>query len=111
MLQSSKVLVDYDSKKPLVLTCDSSPYDIGVVLSHVMDGVERPISCPSRTLSPAEKNSPLQKESLSIVWGVKKFHSYLYGCHFVIKNDHKLLETFFSEKNRRRHRVEYPDGH
>jgi hypothetical protein len=50
-------------------------------------------------LSPAEKQySQLEKEALAIVWGVKKFHSYLYGHHFLINNNHKPLETLLSER-------------
>ena len=44
------------------------------------DGTEKPVAFASRTLAPAEKNySQLDKEALAIMFGVKKFHSYLYG--------------------------------
>ena len=51
------------------------------------------IAFASRSLSPAEKNySQLDKEALAIVFGVKKFHQYVYGRQFVIQTDHKPLE-------------------
>ncbi|XP_058872250.1 uncharacterized protein K02A2.6-like [Acipenser ruthenus] len=99
LLLTSQLLVHFDSKKPLLLACDASPYGVGAVLSHTLpDGSERPISFASRTLAPAEKNySQLDKEALAIVFGVKKFHQYLYGHHFTICSDHKPLMSLFSE--------------
>ncbi|XP_013909081.1 PREDICTED: uncharacterized protein K02A2.6-like [Thamnophis sirtalis] len=35
--------------------------------------------------------SQLDREALAIVAGVKRFHSYLYGCHFHIVTDYKPL--------------------
>jgi hypothetical protein len=32
-----------------------------------------------------------QKECVSIVWGNKQFHTYLYGIHFVFVTDHIAL--------------------
>ena len=69
------------------------------MLSHIFeDGSERPIADASRSLAAAEKNySQIEKEGLAIVWGVKRFHQYLYGRHFVIFSDHKPLTFLFSE--------------
>jgi len=42
------------------------------------DGSEHPIAYASRTLSNAERNySNLEREALSLVFGVKKFHQYI----------------------------------
>ena len=54
MLNSSDLLVHYDPSKEFVLSCDASPYGLGAVLSHIIDGKEKPISYASRTLSSAE---------------------------------------------------------
>ena len=99
LLNSSRVRVHFDNKLPLVLSCDASPYGVGAVLSHVMaNGDERPICYASRTLSETEKKySQLDKEALAIVFGVKKYHQYLYGRQFELKTDHKPLTHIFSE--------------
>ena len=99
LLQSSMLLVHYDPKRQLVLTCDASPFGVGAVLAHIMDdGSERPVGYASRSLSQAEKGySQLDKEALAIVFGVTKFNSYLYGRPFTIYSDHKPLMYLFGE--------------
>ena len=90
----------FDDSLPLVLACDASPHGVGAVLSHkLVNGDERPISFASRSLTAAEqKYSQLDKEALAIIFGVTRYHQYLYGCHFELKTDHKPLTHIFSEK-------------
>lgn len=81
LLNSADVLIHYSAEWEFLLSCDASPYGVGAVLSHRMDdGSERPLGFMSRTLSPAEKRySQLDKEGLAVMFGIKKFHKYLYG--------------------------------
>ena len=99
LIASPPVLVHYDTNKPLSLSVDASPYGIGAVLSHdTADHIKRPIGFKSRSLNAAEKNySQLEKEALAIVFGVRRFHKYVYGRSFTITTDHKPLLGLLSE--------------
>ena len=97
-LVSAKVLVHYDPTLPVKLDCDASATGIGAVLSHQMnDSTERPIAFASRSLTKAERNYlQIEREALSIVWGVKKFQLYLYLKEFTLVTDHKPLTVLFN---------------
>lgn len=90
LLTSDKVLVHYDPDLHLTLACDSSAYGIGAVIQHEIPS--------GKTLAPAEKNySQIEKEGLSFILGVKKFHQYLWRRKFKLVTDHKPLLTLFGE--------------
>ena len=93
-LTTSSLLTHIDHKKPVLLSCDASSYGVGAVLSHHMKyGSEQPIAFASRTMSVAEKKyAQLDKEALAIVFGMKRFHQYLYRREFSILSDHKPLQ-------------------
>ena len=77
------MLVHYDPALPLKLDCDASAYGVGAVLSYVFpNGEERPVAYASRTLTETEKGyARIEKEALSLVYGIKKYHQYLYLFH------------------------------
>ena len=99
-LLSSNMLVHYDSTLPIVLAGDASAYGVGAVISHIMpDGKEHPIAFASRTLSSSERNySQIEKEALSLIYGIRKFHNYLYGRKFILETYHKPLTAIFGSK-------------
>lgn len=90
-------LVPYHSEFPLILATDASSYGVGAALStRYPDGSERPIAFASKTLNDTEKRySQIEKEALSIIFGVKKFHQYVYGRSFELITDHKPLVSLF----------------
>ena len=97
-MAGTELLDHYNPVEPMVLEVDASPYGLGAVLSHRVDEVEKPIAYASRTLNSAERNySQTEREGLAMVYGVKKFHQYLYGQKFQIYTDHKPLLGIFGE--------------
>ena len=100
-LSSDQVLAHYDSALPIHLAYDASQYGVGAVISHVMpDGTERPIAYGSRTLNKAERNhTQIEREAAAIIFGVKKFHPYIFRRKFTLITDHKPLTTIFSPKS------------
>ena len=79
MLLQNKVLMHYDPDLPLVLATGSSSYCIlelscHTVLWKVKSG---PLLMHPGSLSkPEKKHSQIEKEVLSLVWGVRKFQTY-----------------------------------
>ena len=98
LLLNSPLLAHYDPNKPVRLAVDASSYGLGAVLSHVFDdGEEKPIAYASRSLSASEQNySMIEKEALAIVFGIKKFHQYLFGRRFSLLTDHRPLTVHSS---------------
>ena len=84
----------FDPNKKIVLENDASEYGLGSVL--MQDG--KPVAYASRTLSASERNyAQIEKEMLAIVFGLEKFHHYVYGNDILIITDHKPL-TFIVKK-------------
>lgn len=98
-ISAEMTLVHYDPSIPVILTTDASEKGVGAILLHKFpNGNERPIAAASRTLTPAQRRySPIDREAMAIMFGVGKFHQYLYGRKFILRTDHKPLERVFGE--------------
>jgi len=87
LLLDSPLLAHYDLDQPVQLAVDISSYGLGAVCHVSDDGEERPIAYTSCSLSASEQ----KKEVLAIVFGIKKFHLYLFGRRFSLLTDHRPL--------------------
>lgn len=99
-ISENALLCPYHPEKEIVLACDTSDEGLGAALCHLEDGVEVPIAFVSRRLAPAEKNYPiLHREALALVWGVEKFHRFLFGGSFKVYTDHEPLVGVFRKSD------------
>lgn len=97
---SENCLAHFNASFKTKLTVDASPVGVGAVLSQMNEkGEERPVEFASRTLTDTEKRySQIDREAVSILFGVKKFHQYLYGRPFALVMDNKPLHHIFNPK-------------
>ena len=96
---STNVFFHYNAELKLIITVDASPVGVDAVFSHIMtDGSEKPLYFASMTLSRAERNYVrIEREELAVIFGVSKFHKYIYGREFTIITDHKPLPGLFKD--------------
>ena len=84
LLTKEPVLRLPDRGKTYFLQTDASDSGIGAVLMQKHEGKLFPVCYASKKLSRAERNySTIERECLAIVWGLKRFHLYLYGVPFL----------------------------
>ena len=91
-LTQSPILRLPDFNRQFILQCDASETGIGAALLQSFDDGVFPIAYASKKLLQRERNySVIERECLSIVFGIKKFQRYLYGKEFTIQTDHAPL--------------------
>jgi hypothetical protein len=89
LLVNAPVLAFFDAAKPTLVQCDASQGGIGAVL--LQDG--RPVEYASRAMTRIEQDSyaQIEKELLAIVFGMERFHTYVYARQVTVETDHKPL--------------------
>ena len=81
------------------LWTDASNVGIGAVLMQETDEIKFPIGYASKKVLPGETSfSVIQRECLAFIWGIKKFHMYLYQKEFQVETIHCPLIYMLNTK-------------
>ena len=93
-LSTNIVLPYYDPTSHTTLQTDSSKKGLGAVL--IQNGT--PIYFMSRVISTTEAiYQNLKWETLAMIWGMEKFHYFLYGNAFTLETDQKPLVLIYQK--------------
>ena len=92
IITNAPALAYFENDKETVLNVDASSTGLGGVV--LQEG--KPVAYGSRTLTKCEQRyANIERELLAIVWGVEKFHTYMYGRKVVVETDPKPLQAIF----------------
>ena len=81
-----------DSESPIYVQTDASDYGIGAYIFQIVDGVEKPISFISKSLTKEQlKWSTPDKEAYAIFYSLKNSEYLLRDVHFILQTGHKNL--------------------
>ena len=88
------------SKKEIIVASDASSYGIGACIMYKLKDVSiKLIAHVSRTLLAAGNNySVIEKESLGIVFALKKFYRFIHRRRFTLQRDLRPLLAIFGSK-------------
>ena len=88
VLAKDAMIAHFDVNKDIEVHTDASKYGLGACL--LQDS--RPVAYASRSLTPTEMHyANIEKELLSVVFGLERFNQYVYGQHIKVITDHKPL--------------------
>ena len=88
----------FNPRSATTLQTDASKKGLGAVI--LQDS--KPVMFTSRVLTGSERNyKNLERECLVTIWGMEKFHYFLYGKQFTLETDQKPLVSIY-----RKHMVE-----
>ena len=84
----------FNLKISTTLQTDASKKGLGAVILQN----SKPVMFASWALTGAEKNyQKLERECLAMIWGMEKFHYFLYGKKFTLKTDQKPLVSIYKK--------------
>ncbi|KAL0151936.1 hypothetical protein M9458_052743, partial [Cirrhinus mrigala] len=92
-LTSAPVLQFFDPTKKIKVSTDASKNGLGAVLLQADDEIWKPVAYASRSMTDSEcRYAQIEKECLGLVFGLEKFHNYVYGLPtFTAETDHHPL--------------------
>ena len=84
----------FNPKSETTLQTDASKKGLGAVILQN----SKPVMFASWALTGAEKNyQNLERECLATIWGMEKFHYFLYGKKFTLETDQKPLVSIYKK--------------
>ena len=94
-LTDSTVLAYPKFDRHFVLKTNTSGSGLGAVLSQTQDDCKmHPLAFASRALSPCKMNYGIRElETLTVVWAMSHFMTYLYGQDLVVFMDHSAVRA------------------
>ena len=93
-ISNMKVLPYFDVNAETTLQMDAYKKGLGACL--IQKG--KVICYASRALTKTEQNyQNLEQEALRTIWGMEKFHYFLYGEEFTLKTDQKPLVSIYKK--------------
>ena len=93
-ISKNMTLPYFNPRSATTLQTDASKKGIGAVI--LQDS--RPVMFASRALNGAEKKyQNLERECLVTIWGMEKFHYFLYGKQFTLETDQKPLVSIYKK--------------
>ena len=93
-ITSAPVLSYLDQSKTSIIQSDASKKGLGAVL--LQDG--KPVVYSSRSLTETEQRySNIERELLSVVFALERFHHYVYGYTVTVQTDHKPLVSIWKK--------------
>ena len=93
-ISNTKALPYFDTSAETTLQTDASKKGLGACL--IQNG--KVVCYASRLLTKTEQNyQNLEREALGTIWGMEKFHYFLYGKEFTLETDQKPLVSIYKK--------------
>ena len=93
-ITKAPVLAYFDKSRSSIIQSDASKKGLGAVI--LQDG--KPVVYASRSLTETEQcYSNIERELLSVVFALERFHHYVYGYTVTVQTDHKPLVSIWKK--------------